>query len=170
MLRSAQICKEIHYLRNLRTITQEEKRRLDKWPHFLYLLFELCLWYLFLHLKTVKIHFHGVLLSSILVCTIPEFWRRCQLWDQNFVSFDSGNIHIKESKKLGFTFFLSWEPNMSGLMVNFCLFQNAISYRVEARVFSPFFRMRFSLAATFFLYFCLSVWVKISILNFLVSF
>ena len=39
----------------------------------------------------------------ILVCKIPEFWRQ-KLWDQGFVQMDSGNIHIKESKKPGFTF------------------------------------------------------------------
>ena len=39
----------------------------------------------------------------ILACKIPEFWS-WKLWNQNFVLFDSGNIHIKESKKPGFTF------------------------------------------------------------------
>ena len=53
--------------------------------------------------KLSKFSFVGVLLSSILVCKIPEFWR-CKMWDQSFASFDSGNIHIKESKKPGFTF------------------------------------------------------------------
>ena len=65
--------------------------------------FKLCLWYSFLYLKNVKIHFHGSPLCSILVCKIPEFWSR-KLWDQNFVQFDSGNINIKENKKPGFAF------------------------------------------------------------------
>ena len=70
-----------------------KKRKLDKWHHFfIYFFSSTCLWYSFLYLKIVKIHFHGVLLSSILVWKIPEFWR-CKLWDQNFVSFDSGNTH-----------------------------------------------------------------------------
>ena len=56
------------------------------------------MWYSFLYLKIVKVHLHGVIFSSILVCKIPKSVR-CKLWDQNFVSFDSGNIHIKESKK-----------------------------------------------------------------------
>ena len=72
---------------------------------FFHLLFELCLclWYSFLYLKNVNIHFHGIPLWSILVCNIPEF-RRWKLWDQNFIPFDSGNIQIEESKKPGFTF------------------------------------------------------------------
>ena len=45
----------------------------------------------------------GSPLWSILVCKIPEFWR-WKLWDQNFVPFDSGNIHIEESKEPDFTF------------------------------------------------------------------
>ena len=62
------------------------------------------LWYSFLCLKLSKFIFMGSsFFLSILVCKIPEFWR-CKLWDENFVSFDSGNIHIKESKKPGFTF------------------------------------------------------------------
>ena len=62
-----------------------------------------CLWYSLLYLKIVKIHFHGVLFSSILVCKIPEF-RRCKLWNQNFVSLDSRKIYIKESENPSFTF------------------------------------------------------------------
>ena len=56
-----------------------------------------CIW------KLSKFIFMGSLLRSILVCKIPEFWKWKQ-WDQNFVRFDSGNIHIRESKKPGFTF------------------------------------------------------------------
>ena len=136
---------------------------------FFHQLFELYLWYWFLYLKIAKIHFHGVLLSSILVCKIPEFWR-CKLWDQNFVSFDSGNIHIKESKKPGFTFSFElrtkfvW-PHCLLLLVPECYFC------IGFKNFKPFFlRMQFSLIATFFLYFWLSVWVEIYILNFLMSF
>ena len=62
-----------------------------------------CLWHSFLNLKNAKIHFHGDPLWSIVVCKIPEFWR-WKLWDQNFVTFDSGNIQIKESEEPGFTF------------------------------------------------------------------
>ena len=104
---------KMHYFGQLK----KEKRKLDKWPHFFHLLFEVCLWYSFLYLKIVKIYFHAVLLSSILVCKISEFWR-CKLWDQKFSLFDSGNIHIKESKKLGFTFSIElrtkfvWSPGL----------------------------------------------------------
>ena len=45
----------------------------------------------------------GSPLWSILVCKIPEFWSR-KLRDQDFVLYDSGNIHFEESKKPGFTF------------------------------------------------------------------
>ena len=104
---------KMHYFGQLK----KEKRKLDKWPHFFHLLFEVCWWYSFLYLKIVKIYFHAVLLSSILVCKISEFWR-CKLWDQKFFLFDSGNIHIKESKKLGFTFSIElrtkfvWSPGL----------------------------------------------------------
>ena len=50
-----------------------------------------------------KINFHGSYFRPFWSAKIPEFWR-CKLWDQYFVSFDSGNIHIKESKKTGFIF------------------------------------------------------------------
>ena len=56
-----------------------------------------CIW------KLSKFIFMGSPLRSILVCKIPEFWK-WKLWDQNFVRFDSGNIHIRGSKKPGFTF------------------------------------------------------------------
>ena len=137
---------------------------MDKWDHFfIYFLSSNCLWYSILYLKIAKIIFHGVLLSSILVCTIPEFWS-CKLWDQNFILFDWGNIHIKESKNQVLLFLSSWEPNLSDLIVYFCLFWNAILKRVEAKVlkFKPIFlRIKFSLVATSFLYLCLSGWVEI---------
>ena len=100
----AQIRKKCTILGNLRAIIQERKRNYTNDPKFLiYFLSSNCLWYSFLYLKIAKIHFHRVLLSSIPVCKVPEFWR-CKLWDTNSVSFDSGNIHNKESKKPGFTF------------------------------------------------------------------
>ena len=141
-----------------------------KWPHFfIYFSSSNCLRHSFSYLKIAKNHFHGVLLLSILVCKIPELWR-CKLWDQNFVSFDSGNIHIKESKKPGFTFSFElrtkfvW-PHCLLLLVPECYFC------IGFKNFKPFFlRMQFSLIATFFLYFWLSVWVEIYILNFLMSF
>ena len=144
-----------------------------KWPHFfIYFSSSNCLRHSFSFLKIAKNHFHGVLLLSILVCKISELWR-CKLWDQNFVSFDSGNIHIKESKKPGYIFLSSWEPDLFDLMGYFCLVHNAILHRVEAKFsnFKPIFlRMQFLLVARFFLYFWLSVWIKIFSLNFLMSF
>ena len=67
-----------------------------------------CLWYSFLYLRTVKIYFHEVFPLVHSGLQILEFWR-WKLWYQNIVPFVSGNIHIRESKKLGFTF--SIEPN-----------------------------------------------------------
>ena len=74
------------------------------------------LWYSFLYLKILKIHFHGVPFWSILVYKILEFWRR-KLWDENFVLFDSGKIHITESKSQVLLYLSSWELNLSDLMV-----------------------------------------------------
>ena len=63
---------------------------------------------------------------------------------------------------------------ISSLFSHFCLFQNAILHKMLKLGFwnfKPIFlRMQFSLVATFFLYFWLSVWVEICILNFLMSF
>ena len=88
------------------------------------------MWYSFLYLKFVKIHFHKVPIWSTLVCKMPEF-RRWKLWDQNFVPFNSGNIHIKESKKkTGFTFSIQlrnkfvWSHGLrclTGFWIRFCI-------------------------------------------------
>ena len=105
-----------------------KKNKLDKWPHFFHLIFELCLWYSFSNLKNIKICFHGVPpLQSILVCKVTEF-QRWKLWDQNFAPFNSGNIHIKESKEPGLTFSIElrtkfvWSHGLSLLLTftNFC--------------------------------------------------
>ena len=61
------------------------------------------MWYSFLYLRIVKIHFRGSPIWFILVSKILEF-RRWKLWDKNLVPFHSGNIHVRESKKPGFTF------------------------------------------------------------------
>ena len=61
------------------------------------------MWYSFLYLRIVKIHFRGSPIWFILVSKILEFRRR-KLWDKNFVPFHLGNIHVRESKKPGFTF------------------------------------------------------------------
>ena len=109
---------KMHYFGQLKDHNSGKKKW--NWTNdpifFIYFLSSNCLWYSFLYLKIAKIHLHGVLLLSILVCKIPEFWR-CKLWNQNFISFDSGNIRVKESKKPGLLFLLSWEPNFSDVMV-----------------------------------------------------
>ena len=64
---------------------------------------------------------------------------------------------LRKVKNQVLLFLSRWEPNLSDLMVYFCLFQNAILHRVEAKVLEffkhVFLRMKFSLVATFFLYF-----------------
>ena len=105
MLSSAQICKKCTIFGNLRIITQEAKKETRQMTQFFSSTFwaltvcdiYFCIW------KMSKFVFMGSSLWSILVCKIPEYWR-WKLWDQNFVLFDWGNIHIKESKEPGFTF------------------------------------------------------------------
>ena len=102
-----------------------KKRKLGKWPHsFIYFLssncdIHFCIWKFsstFWALTVISIFVFencqnsfssGSLppLRPFLVCKVPEFWW-WKFWDQNFVQFDSGNIHIKESKKPGLTFFI----------------------------------------------------------------
>ena len=105
MLSSAQICKKCTIFGNWRIITQEAKKETRQMTQFFSSTFwaltvcdiYFCIW------KMSKFVFMGSPLWSILVCKIPEYWR-WKLWDQNFVLFDWGNIHIKESKEPGFTF------------------------------------------------------------------
>ena len=68
-----------------------------------------CIW------KLPKFIFLGSPLWSILVCKILEYMK-WKLWDQNFVSFNIGNMHIKESKKL-VQICLKKITNLSDLMV-----------------------------------------------------
>ena len=118
MLRSAQICKNCTIFGNLRTIIQEGKKETRQMTPF----FSSTSWAVtvcdihFCISKMSKFVFMGSPLWSILVCKIHEFWK-WKLWDQNFVPFVSGKIHIKESKYQVFLFQSSWEPNLSDLMV-----------------------------------------------------
>ena len=165
MLRSAQICKTCTILGNLGTITQERKKEIRQMiPYFSSTFWALTVSYIhFLYLNIAKIHFHGVLLLSILVSKILELWR-CKEWDQNFFSFDSGNIHIKESKDPGFIYFFFQFENQICLMSwsTFACSRMLFYIGLKLRLwnFKPIFlRMQFSLVAMFFLYFWLSVWV-----------
>ena len=81
-------------------------KSMKKWSHYFFLFTFWALTVCDIHFwiwKLSKFTFMGSRFWSILVCKIPEFWR-WKLWDQNFVPFVSGNIHIKETKKTGFTF------------------------------------------------------------------
>ena len=68
---------------------------------FFYLLFEPLLFkILILASQNCQNSFSwGLPNCSILVCKIPEFCM-LKIGDQNFVPFDSGNIHIEEKKQL----------------------------------------------------------------------
>ena len=106
----------------------------------------LTVWYSFLHWKIAEIHFHVVLLSSVMVCKIPEFWR-CKLLGQKFFLFDSGIIHIKESKKPGFTFSHELRTKIVWSQVLLLLVAECYLHRVEAKVFK--FGAHFSQNAAF---------------------
>ena len=74
-----------------------------------------------------------------------SFWR-WNLWDQNFVPLDSGNIHIKESKEPGFTFSIElrtkfvWSHDVNDLKNLFdttdLMIRNCICGMVDQRTFS----------------------------------
>ena len=163
LMRSAQICK-MHFLGNLRT---------NDPILFIYLLSSNCLWYSFLYLKIAKIYFHRVLFSSILVCKVPEF-RSCKLWDQNFVSLNSGSIHIQESKKPDFFFFFRVENQIFLILWStFACSRMLICIGLKLKFwnFKPIFlKIKFSLVVTFFLYFWLSVWVHLKLSHELLTF
>ena len=105
---------KIYYFCNLSTINQEGKKETRQFTPF----FSSTFWGLticdahFSIWKLSKFIFMGSSFWPILVCKKAEFWR-WKLWDQNFVPFDLRKIHIKESKKTGFTskkqiFLISW--------------------------------------------------------------
>ena len=92
-----------------------------------------CLWCSFLYLKIAKLHFMG------------SFFR--PFWSAKYLNFGgvSWKIRIlfrliqetytlRKVKNQVLIFYSSWEPNLSDVMVHFCLFQNAILHRVEAQV------------------------------------
>ena len=172
MLRWAQVFKKCTILGNLRTITQERKKEIRQRTLF----FSSTFW----ALTVYDVHFG--------IWKLPEFISMGSsfrpFWSPKYLNVGGVSCKIRilsrsiqetyslrKVKILVLLFLSSWEPNLSDLMVYFCLFQNAILHRVEGKVLKPIFlRMQFSLVATFFLYFRLSVWVKIYIWNFLISF
>ena len=135
LLRLAQICKNCTILGNLRTITRERKKKIRQMTpfFFIYFLSSNCLWYSFLYLKIAKIHFYGVLLSSILVRKIPEFGGvNCEI---RILSRSIQKTYTLRKVKIQVLLFRSsWEPNLSNVMLYFCLFQSAILHRVKAKV------------------------------------
>ena len=84
---------------------------------FFHIIFELKLFVIFIFVfQNCQSSFSRSPLRFILVCKIPEFWR-WKLWDQNFVPFNLGNIHMKKISETGFTFSIELRPNLSYLMV-----------------------------------------------------
>ena len=76
---------------------------------FFHLLFELRLWK-FLYLELLKFILMGSLFGPFWSAKILEFWK-WKLWNQNFFRFDSGNIHIEETKKTVFNFSIELRIN-----------------------------------------------------------
>ena len=94
---------------SLRTITQDGKTR--QTAHFL-IKFLSSLWYSFLYLKILKIHFHGVCKNLNFggeSCKIRILSRSIQ-----------ETYTLRKLKKQVLLFLLSWEPNLSDLMVYDC--------------------------------------------------
>ena len=122
-------------LDNLRTITWERKIESRQTTPFFHLPFvnSNCLWYSFLYLKIAKIHFHRVLLSSILVCKVLELGDvSCEI---RILSRSVEETYTFRKVKIQVLLFISsWELNLSDLMVYICLFWNAIWHRIEVKV------------------------------------
>ena len=133
MLRSAQIRKKCTILGNLRTIIRKEKRKLNKWPHFFMCFLSsvcdihFCIW------KMPKFIFMGSCF--------------CLFWSAKYLNFGGVSCEIRnlphsvqetytlrKVEKQVLLYLSSWKPNLLDLLVYFCLFQNAILHRVDARV------------------------------------
>ena len=132
MLWSAQICKKCTISGNLRTATQETKMEIGQITPF----FSSTSW-------------------ALTVCDtiwkLPKFIFTGSsfrpFWSAKYLNFEGVSCEIRilsrsiqetytlrKVKNQVLLFLSRWEPNLSDLMVYFCLFQNAILYRVEAKV------------------------------------
>ena len=136
MLRLAQICKKCTILSNLRTITQEGKKETRQITPFIHLLFEF--WLFLIFILVFEKH------QNSFSCG-PPF---CPFWSAKYLNFGGESCEIRilsrsiqetytlrKVKNQVLLFLSSWEPNLSDLIVYFCLFQKAILHRVEAKVF-----------------------------------
>ena len=83
-------------------------------------------------------------------------------------------LHNKESKKLAFIFSIELRTKFVwsyGLLLSISECYFCIRLKIGFWNFKQtFLRMQFSLVVTYFLYFWLSIWVEIRILNFFMSF
>ena len=119
LLKSTKKCKKDTIFDNLRTITQKGDMKTRQMTTFFSSAFRsltvseshFSVW------KLSKLIFIGSPLSPIMVCKIPEFWR-WKLWLQDFVSFNSENIHFEESKKNKFYFFYRVENKFQNFKGN----------------------------------------------------
>ena len=132
MLWSAQICKKCTISGNLRTVTQETKMEIRQITPF----FSSTSW-------------------ALTVCDtiwkLPKFIFKGSsfrpFWSGKYLNFEGVSCEIRilsrsiqetytlrKVKNQVLLFLSRWEPNLSDLMVYFCLFQNAILHRVEAKV------------------------------------
>ena len=132
MLWSAQICKKCTISGNLRTVTQETKMEIRQITPF----FSSTSW-------------------ALTVCDtiwkLPKFIFKGSsfrpFWSGKYLNFEGVSCEIRilsrsiqetytlrKVKNQVLLFLSRWEPNLSDLMVYFCLFQNAILHRVEVKV------------------------------------
>ena len=97
-------------------------------PFFIYFLNSVC-----------DIHFYIWKLSKLVFMGPPFVF-----WSVKYLNFGGVNCEIRNLprsiqetytlKNQVLLFLSSWEPNLSDILVYFCLFQNAILDRAEARI------------------------------------
>ena len=130
LLRSAQVCKKLTLLGNLRTITKEGKKRLGKW------FFSSTFW----GVTVCDIHFCIWKLSKFIFIGSSL----CPFWSPKYLNFGSVSSEtrilsrsiqetytLRKVKNQVLLFLSSWEPNLSDLMVYIWLFQNVILHRLK---------------------------------------
>ena len=118
LLKSPQICQKCTILSNLRTVAQEEKKETRQMTSIsIYFLSPNSLWYSFLYLKIVKIHFHEVPPLAHSGCA-----KYLNLGDKNceiriFPRSIQETYTSRKLKNQVLLFLSSREPNLSDLSV-----------------------------------------------------
>ena len=131
LLRSANLCKKGTVLGNLRAM--KKGNLINEAIFFIYFLSSVC----DIHFCIWKLLSKWIFMGS----SFRPFWSAKYL---NFggVSCEIRNLPrsiqetytLRKVKNQILLFLLSWEPNLSDLLVYFCLFQSVVLHRVEARV------------------------------------